>query len=187
MSSQALSSDSFFLPDEAATSALGQKLAASLLTLFFSEEAPKTAHPPFPGLRIHLSGPLGGGKTALVRAILRGLGYEGRVRSPTYALLESYSLSLKESTLPVYHFDLYRLANPREWLELGFRDYLDAGALCLIEWPEQAGSLLAPPDCLFTLSLEESPVPDYGSTLAPAGRRITTQAFSQVGQKFLNY
>lgn len=156
-----------------------------------------------------------------MRAILRGLGYEGRVKSPTYALLEPYSVSIKGTTLYVYHFDLYRLASPQEWLELGFRDYLDTGALCLIEWPEQVGSLLGPPDCQLTLALDAKEhlpeaflanplvqpqsndansiyiseyiserataenTPEQNALFAPTGRWIKAQAFSPIGQRYL--
>ena len=90
------------LPDEAATLALGARLAAALR----------------PGMVVYLQGDLGAGKTTLVRGIVRALGYEGRVKSPTYTLVESYVFS----TFTLQHYDLYRMVDPREWLDAGFRD-----------------------------------------------------------------
>jgi tRNA threonylcarbamoyladenosine biosynthesis protein TsaE len=114
------------LPDAAATEALGAALAAGLL----------------PGRVMHLRGDLGAGKTTLVRGLLRGLGYAGRVKSPTYTLVEPYALS----RLHFYHFDLYRLKNQNEWRDSGFQEYFNAEAACAVEWPERAGALLPPPD-----------------------------------------
>src|SRR5260363_325346 len=76
----------------------------------------------------------------------------GRIRSPTYTLVEHYALELLSpvsntlDTLDIYHFDLYRFTHPEEWTEAGFQEYLAARALCLIEWPERAGGLLGAPD-----------------------------------------
>src|SRR5690606_15122732 len=94
------------------------------------------------GGRIHLRGDLGAGKTSFARALLRAAGVQGRIKSPSYALLESYNLS----SLNCYHFDFYRFSDSREWLDAGFREILQEKAIVLIEWPEQAGSLLPPPD-----------------------------------------
>src|SRR5260364_461963 len=85
------------------------------------------------------------GETALARAALLALGVSGRIRSPTYTLVEHYALELLSpvsstlDTLDIYHFDLYRFTHPEEWTEAGFQEYLAARALCLIEWPERAG------------------------------------------------
>jgi tRNA threonylcarbamoyladenosine biosynthesis protein TsaE len=87
---------------------------------------------------VTLKGDLGAGKTTLVRAILSVLGYQGRVKSPTYTLVEPYQIGARR----IYHFDLYRLADPEELEYLGFDDYLQEKALKLIEWPEKAGKIL---------------------------------------------
>jgi tRNA threonylcarbamoyladenosine biosynthesis protein TsaE len=122
------------LPDESATLRLGAGLAAGIA----------------PGRVLHLSGELGAGKTTVVRGLLRALGYEGRVKSPTYTLVELYSLS----SLNLYHFDFYRFEDREEWLNSGFRDYFNPGSACLVEWPERAGDLLAPPDLAVTLEFQ---------------------------------
>lgn len=124
---------SIHLPDIEATEAL----AASFAPLLCGTH-PGTR----PGGRIHLSGDLGAGKTSFVRALLRACGIRGRIKSPSYALLESYNLS----SLHFYHLDFYRFSDSREWLDAGFRDILREEAIVLIEWPEQAGDHLPPPD-----------------------------------------
>ena len=114
------------LPDAAATEALGAALAAGVA----------------PGRVLHLRGDLGAGKTTVVRGVLRALGHEGKVKSPTYTLVEPYALS----RLHLYHFDLYRLKNENEWRDAGFQEYFNADSACAVEWPERAGALLPPPD-----------------------------------------
>jgi tRNA threonylcarbamoyladenosine biosynthesis protein TsaE len=121
------------LPDEHATRALGARLAP-LLT---------------PGRRwlIELAGELGAGKTTLVRGLLAALGHAGRVRSPTYTLIEPYRIGGRD----VLHLDLYRLADPGELEFLGLGDLLTPGAIALIEWPERGGGYLPPADLTVAL------------------------------------
>ena len=91
---------------------------------------------------IELHGPLGAGKTTFVRHLLRALGVHGRIKSPTYAVMEPYDLPGG----PVSHFDFYRFGDPREWEDAGFRDVFAARGLKIAEWPDKAGALLPPAD-----------------------------------------
>lgn len=141
------------LPDESATETLAQRLAPLVRN----------------GGRIHLNGDLGAGKTTFARALLRECGIKGRIKSPTFALVEVYNLS----NLYCYHFDFYRFTDPREWLDAGFRDALRNDALVLIEWAEKAGPALPPPDLEITLR----PAGD--------GRVATLTASSEQGQSWL--
>jgi len=99
---------------------------------------------------IYLQGDLGTGKTTLARGILRGLGFAGPVRSPTYTLLEPYELG----AMCLYHLDLYRLGDPAELEYLGLRDLLDGRSLLLVEWPERGRGALPPPD--LTIRIEHA-------------------------------
>lgn len=114
------------MPDEDATLRLGAACAAGARN----------------GLVLHLRGELGAGKTTLARGLLRALGYSGRVKSPSYSLVEPYSVL----SLNLYHFDFYRFKDRSEWLNSGFREHFGPESLCLVEWPERAGDLIAPPD-----------------------------------------
>ncbi len=142
-----------FLATEDDTLALGRSLAPLLE----------------PGMVIHLRGDLGAGKTTLARGLLRGLGYEGRVKSPTFTLLEPY----KFSRLNLYHFDFYRFLDPEELDDAGFREYFNPQSACLIEWPEKAPDL-PPADLDITLDP------------APEGRAVTLTAQTEIGRRCLD-
>ncbi len=102
-------------------------------------------------MTLFLEGDLGAGKTTLVRGVLRALGHAGRVKSPTYTLSEIYSLPGFE----LYHFDLYRMTDPREWLDAGFREVADGQTVSLVEWPGKAQALLPAPDMRIRLHVQD--------------------------------
>ncbi len=101
------------------------------------------------GQRIYLEGDLGAGKTTLVRGFLRGRGYQGKVKSPTYTLVEPYELG----STAIFHFDLYRMEDEEELIHIGFQDYLQDSSIILLEWPEKAASLLQEPDLLVQIDI----------------------------------
>lgn len=144
----------FKLPAPADTARLGEALAAG------------TA----PGRVLFISGDLGAGKTTLVRGLLRGLGYAGRAKSPTYALVEPYGFS----SLDLYHFDFYRFKDRSEWLNSGFREHFNPGSVCVVEWPEKAGDLLSPPDLHIWLDFDGE------------ARRARLEARSPAGEAWLS-
>ena len=97
---------------------------------------------------IELHGPLGAGKTTFVRHLLHALGVPGRVKSPTYGLMESYEVAGSA----IWHFDFYRFDDPQEWEDAGLRDLFGAAGLKLVEWAEKARPLLPVPDLRVTLT-----------------------------------
>jgi len=155
-------------------------LHASILetrTLVWSDESACTAWAAAlagrPGLRhaqIELHGPLGAGKTTFVRHLLRALGVQGRVKSPTYAVLEQYALP----GLDILHFDFYRFDDAREWDDAGFRELFSQPGLKLCEWPERAAGRLPPAD----LHLHIEP-------LEGDARQVTVHAGTALGQGLL--
>jgi len=172
---------SFALADEAATQAFGARFAQAIESVRAASRAQPgtTSGLAFHGLQVQLLGDLGAGKTTLVRATLRGLGHTGRVRSPTYTLVEPYVLERPAGELALYHFDLYRFTDPAEWADAGFREYFDNGAVCLVEWPQRAGPLLGVPDLVFSLGL-------IGGTDANADARVlVARAYSESGKACL--
>jgi tRNA threonylcarbamoyladenosine biosynthesis protein TsaE len=139
------------LDDEAATLAFGSALGKLIV----------------PNLTIYLHGDLGAGKTTLVRGLLHGLGFTGKVKSPTYTLVEPYeSLSTENGVMNLYHFDLYRFNDEDEWEAAGFRDYFNTESICLIEWPEKAEHILPTPDI------------DIYFTIKSSGRNVRVDAHS---------
>ena len=141
------------MPDAAATARLGAALAAGIA----------------PGRVLYLSGELGSGKTTLVRGLLRALGVQGPVKSPTFAWVEPYSVS----RLDLYHFDFYRFDKKTEWLSSGLREYFTPDSVCIVEWPERAGELLPPADLVVQLSYSGD------------GRQVKVQAHSAEGEAWL--
>lgn len=123
-----------------------------------------------PGSTLTLSGELAAGKTTLTRALLRALGHRGKVKSPTFTLVESYELP----GFTLHHFDLYRLADPSELYYLGFDDLQMPGAVCVIEWPARAGDALTGVDLALTLEI-----------LGPDRRRVVAHAFTATGRALL--
>ncbi len=151
-----LETRTFSWPDEVGCAAFAQRLAA------------------LPALRqdsfIALAGPLGAGKTTFVRHLLRALGISGRIKSPSFAVLEPYELN----GLAVSHFDFYRFTDPREWADAGFRDVFAAPGLKLAEWPDNAAPLL--------------PVPDWRMEIEPLQgdqRRVNVLAMTPQGARLL--
>ena len=120
------------------------------------------------GFQVHLIGDLGAGKTTLVRGVLRGLGFTGRVKSPTYPLLETYVVD----DLVVVHFDLYRLESPDAFTEAGFEEYFAGPGLRFVEWPDRAGARLPNPDWCVRLAEGSS---DAG------GRTLSIEALTPAG------
>jgi tRNA threonylcarbamoyladenosine biosynthesis protein TsaE len=143
-----------FLADVAATLSAGERMAAGMRG----------------GMVVALSGELGAGKTTLVRGVLRGLGWRGPVKSPSYALVEHYFVS----SLYFYHFDFYRFGDPDEWRFTGFAEYFRPGSICVIEWPERIGGWLPEIDLAARL--------DY----ADRGRTLTLNAHSAAGKACLD-
>ncbi|KQP23574.1 tRNA threonylcarbamoyladenosine biosynthesis protein TsaE [Pseudorhodoferax sp. Leaf267] len=146
--------------DEGATQAFAERLAlqADIADVF-----------------IALQGDLGAGKTTLVRHLLRALGVQGRIKSPTYAVVEPHHIDSRQPPLPAWHFDFYRFNDPREWEDAGFRDIFASPGLKLAEWPDKAGALLPTPDLHIVID-----------TQADAQRAVTLTAGTTTGQRLLS-
>lgn len=157
-----LRSQQYLCADEDATQALAQQLA----------NQPGLAH-----AVLTLHGDLGAGKTTLVRHLLRGLGVVGRIKSPTYAVVEPHQAPAAPAWpqgLTISHFDFYRFNDPREWEDAGFRELFAEPGLKLVEWPEKAHGLMPLPDLSLTLM-----------ALDDDTRRITLAAHTPVGLQLL--
>ncbi|MDD2917897.1 tRNA (adenosine(37)-N6)-threonylcarbamoyltransferase complex ATPase subunit type 1 TsaE [Rhodoferax sp.] len=142
--------------DEAATARFARALAA------------------LPGVRqayIELQGHLGAGKTTLVRHMLRALGVQGRIKSPTYAVMEPYELP----GLNIWHFDFYRFSDPREWFDAGFRDIFASPGLKIAEWPENAAGCVPPADLIIQLDVQDDET-----------RQVTLTAQTKLGASLLH-
>jgi tRNA threonylcarbamoyladenosine biosynthesis protein TsaE len=142
-----------FLPDERSLLQLGEQLGQAILTQAV----------------VFLDGPLGAGKTTFCRGFMRGKGYTGHVKSPTYTIVEVYDLDANQ----VCHFDFYRLRDPQELEYIGIQDYFHEQAICLIEWPEFGQGLLPPPDLSCYIQFQAE------------GRQMTLTAKSAQGEIIL--
>jgi tRNA threonylcarbamoyladenosine biosynthesis protein TsaE len=148
-------------PDETDTQAFARALAS---------------RPALGNALIVLSGDLGAGKTTFVRHLLTALGVQGRVKSPTYAVVEPYTIEADglKPDLNIWHFDFYRFNDPREWEEAGFRDIFASPGLKLVEWPEKAGEYLPEADLQISIGVE----PDESRT-------VTLTAHTRAGAELL--
>lgn len=149
-------------PSEDATQAWARQLAAR----------PQIRH-----AFLALRGDLGAGKTTFVRHLLRALGVSGRIKSPTYALLEPYRIDLPTGPLAASHLDFYRLGDPQEWEDAGLRDLFAAPGLKLVEWPQRLAELMPAPDLRVFI--------DVSVDMAPQIRHVRLQAASPTGQALL--
>ena len=152
-------------PDEAATESFARTLAS---------------RPAIRRALIALQGDLGAGKTTFARHLLTGLGVQGRIKSPTYAVVEAYTLSAPaldsgdNPAMSIWHFDFYRFNDPREWEDAGFRDIFASPGLKLVEWAEKAGAYLPQPDLVIAIDM----LPDES-------RSITLTACTPTGAELL--
>ena len=144
-------------PDEAATAAYATQLADALTRANLNA-------------CIALHGDLGAGKTTFVRHLLHALGVTGRIKSPTYAVVEPYTLAAGE----VWHFDFYRFSDPREWEDAGFRDIFASVGLKLCEWPQNAAGVMPTPDLELDIQVDET-----------EQRQVTMTALTPRGQELL--
>ena len=156
--------------------------AARALT-WYSEDGTRAfaarlaGHPAIANAFIELHGELGAGKTTFVRHLLRALGVPGRVKSPTYAVVEPYEVALRQTQgerLAIWHFDFYRFTDPREWEDAGFRDIFASPGLKLAEWPENAAGLLPVADLVIHIDAQ-----------ADESRNVTARARTTVGAELL--
>lgn len=148
----------YLLTDETATIDMGKQIAMAVQQLNIS-------------LVVYLHGDLGAGKTTLTRGFVQGMGHNGKVKSPTYTLVEPYELTPWQ----VYHFDLYRLADPEELEYMGIREYFSQQSCCFVEWPEKGQDMIPSADIELWLHYVDEQ------------REITLQANSPIGSDILQY
>lgn len=135
--------ESYILSDETAMVSFGVILAS------FVDVKKQTS--------IYFQGEIGAGKTTLIRSLLRTLGVKGSIKSPTFSVMESYSVQTAVTpSFSIHHFDLYRLVNPEELEYLGWREAFLLPSLCCIEWPEKAQGYLPEPDIFVSLKITEN-------------------------------
>ena len=151
----------FYFENETQMLEFGGKLAVTFQD-FFANQRDK-------GLVIYLNGELGAGKTTLTRSIVQAFGHQGNVKSPTYTLVEEYHLA----PYSLYHFDLYRLADPEELEFMGIRDYFRPQTLCLLEWAMRGQGMIPNADIIIQI--------DYAQT----GRNLELQAQNEIGQMII--
>jgi len=154
-----LASASLFLDSETSLEAFAAKMATSSNL----------------DLVIFLQGNLGAGKTTFARGFLHGCGHQGLVKSPTYTLVEPYSL---EGDKKAYHFDLYRLSHGEELEFAGVRDYFDGQSVCLIEWPEKAEGFLPEPDIICQLDYQGHGREIKVTALTAKGNEVVLRLFA---------
>ena len=144
-------------------------------------------HPALDDACIELYGPLGAGKTTFVRHLLHALGVPGRIKSPTYALMEPYELARPQGPLHIWHFDFYRFEDAQEWEDAGFRELYASIGLKLAEWPERAAGLLPPADLRIHIEPQEPARRDDVGTAAPSNepRHVHLEARSARGVELL--
>lgn len=152
---------SFSFPQESQLLAFGEKLAQAFQA-YLAEKSENA-------LVVYLNGDLGAGKTTLTRRIVQSFGHTGNVKSPTYTLVEEYALPPYQ----LYHFDLYRLADPEELEFMGIRDYFRPQTLCLLEWASKGEGVIPPADLVIHIDYEGE------------GRRIRLQSQSAAGDEIL--
>lgn len=131
--------------------------------------AERFGHAARSGATVYLYGELGAGKTTFCRGVLRALGYQGAVKSPTYTLVEAYEFLQP----PCFHFDLYRLGDPEELEFIGIQDYFLPGHLCLLEWPDKGAGCVPAADISVTIASTGS------------GRGIDVHAHNVIGDAII--
>jgi tRNA threonylcarbamoyladenosine biosynthesis protein TsaE len=157
-------------------------------TLAFARQL--AASPAIAHATIALDGDLGAGKTTLVRHLLRALGVRGRIKSPTYAVVEPHTaidcaVMPAGEPLQIWHFDFYRFSDPREWEDAGFRELFASPGLKLVEWPERAGDFLPPVDLRIHIQPDEMTHKDHIDLDQDTQRRVQAEALSPTGRLLL--